>query len=94
MDYNGKIPTNGLVLVDFWGDWCGPCKKMHEILKEVDSQRKDQITIVKVNCETHYEFAKNQGVKALPHIQVFKDGKIAYDKAGFLPLPAINAILG
>ena len=69
--FNEVVSSNSLVLVDFWAEWCGPCKKMLPILEEIDS---DTITVAKINVDDHPKKAQEFSVSSIPTMVLFKDG--------------------
>ncbi len=78
------IDKNGVVLVDFYADWCGPCQMMAPVLKEVESENAD-VSIVKVNVDNSPELAGVYGVMSIPTLIVFKDGKPVSQNIGYCP---------
>lgn len=73
-NYDKEI-SNGLVLVDFWASWCGPCRRIAPILEEIATEYKDAVKIGKLNVDNYKKFAMDKGIQALPTIIVYKDGK-------------------
>ena len=67
--------AKGLVFVDFWAAWCGPCRRMAPILDEIATEYKDSVKIGKVNVDNYKKFSIDKGIQALPTIVVYKDGK-------------------
>ena len=67
--------AKGLVFVDFWAAWCGPCRKLAPILESVAKEHQDSVKIGKVNVDNYKKFAIEQGVEVLPTIIVYKDGE-------------------
>jgi thioredoxin 1 len=67
--------AKGLVFVDFWAAWCGPCRRMAPILNEIAEEYKDSVKIGKVNVDNYKKFSIDKGIQALPTIVVYKDGK-------------------
>ncbi len=67
--------SKGLVFVDFWAAWCGPCRRMAPILDEIATEYKDSVKIGKVNVDNYKKFSIDKGIQALPTIVVYKDGK-------------------
>ncbi|MFC2046303.1 thioredoxin [Chloroflexota bacterium] len=73
------------VLVDFWAEWCGPCKMIAPVLEEIADEQADALTIVKVNVDTDTRWAMEYGVMGIPTLLLFKDGEIEDRITGFLP---------
>lgn len=63
------------VLVDFWAEWCGPCKMLAPILDQISAEKAGQATIVKVDIDAHPELATRFGIRAIPTLIVFKNGQ-------------------
>jgi len=68
-----KETGNGIVLVDYWASWCGPCRKMEPILKEIAQET--NIKIGKINVDRHKDFVRKQNINTVPTMILYKDGK-------------------
>ena len=77
------------VMVDFWAEWCGPCRMVSPILDEIASEYADKIDIVKVNVDEEPELAMQYGVTGIPMMAVFQGGTIAKQMVGAKPKTAI-----
>lgn len=73
------------VLVDFWAEWCGPCKQVGPILDEIATEMQDKLTVAKVNIDNNPESPQRFGVRGIPTMILFKDGKPVATKVGALP---------
>ena len=80
------------VLVDFWAEWCGPCRMVSPIVDEIAEER-DDITVGKVNVDEQGELAVRFGVMSIPTLLVFKGGELAQTAVGARPKDAILALL-
>jgi thioredoxin 1 len=72
------------VLVDYWAEWCGPCKMIAPILDEVASEYGDQISVVKMNIDDNNNTPQHYGVRGIPTLMLFKDGEVEATKVGAL----------
>jgi thioredoxin 1 len=73
------------VLVDFWAEWCGPCKMIAPHLESVDSELGEKIQVVKVNIDDNPLTPTKFGVRGIPTLMIFKDGAVTATKVGALP---------
>lgn len=78
------------VLVDFWAEWCGPCKMIAPALEEVAAEMKDRVTVAKVNIDENPMSPNQYGVRGIPTLILFKDGKPAATKVGAMPKSALK----
>lgn len=90
VDQNGfnEALNNKYVLVDFYADWCGPCKMVGPVLEELDVEN-DQLTVVKVNVDNELDLASKYGVQSIPNMIFFKEGKAVTQIIGFANKDAI-----
>ena len=79
------INAKGAVLVDFWAEWCGPCKMIAPTLEDIAREMVGQLTIAKVNVEENPKSPTNFGVRGIPTMILFKDGKPVGTKVGAVP---------
>ncbi|HZJ87370.1 MAG TPA: thioredoxin [Erysipelothrix sp.] len=86
-NFNEEI-KDGVVLVDFYADWCGPCKMITPILNDVKEEMNDKVKIVKVDVDADSDLAQRFDVMSIPTLILFKDGK-PVNRTGFLPKPAM-----
>jgi thioredoxin 1 len=73
------------VLVDFWAEWCGPCKQIGPALEEIANEMGDRVTVAKLNIDENPMTPGRYGVRGIPTLMVFKDGKVASTKVGAMP---------
>ncbi len=78
------INEDKLTLVDFFADWCGPCKMMSPILQEAKTIVKDNVKIIKVNVDEHQDLASHFMVRGVPTLMLFKSGKMLWRQSGVL----------
>lgn len=82
-----------LVLVDFWADWCGPCKALAPVLEHVAEQRADRLKVVKVNVDEQPQLSVDHGIRALPTLLLFRDGQVVQQLVGLQSAEAILAVI-
>ena len=74
--------NNQLVLVDFWAEWCGPCKALGPILENIATEFEGKIAVKKINIDENPSAPANYGIRSIPTIMIFKDGVVADTKIG------------
>ncbi|MFB0611612.1 thioredoxin [Aurantiacibacter poecillastricola] len=81
------------VLVDFWADWCGPCKMIAPALEEISEEMSDQVTIAKMDIMENPDVPGQMGVQSIPYLVLFKDGKPVAQQMGAAPKNALKSWL-
>lgn len=79
------LKASGPVLVDFWAEWCGPCKQIAPSLEKLDQELSDKLTFAKINIDNNPQTPTQFGVRGIPTLMIFKDGQVAATKVGALP---------
>ena len=79
------LQADGPVLVDFWAEWCGPCKQFAPSLDEISEELDGKMSLAKVNIDENPETPSKYGVRGIPTLMLFKDGEVASTKVGALP---------
>jgi thioredoxin 1 len=73
------------VLVDYWAEWCGPCKQIAPALEEIASEMDGRVSVAKLNIDENPQTPQKYGVRGIPTLMLFKDGQVAATKVGALP---------
>ncbi len=79
------LEATGPVLVDFWAEWCGPCKMIAPSLDDLAEEYKGKVTVAKLNIDENPQVPSKYGVRGIPTLMLFKDGNVAATKIGALP---------
>jgi thioredoxin len=91
-EFEKLILESSIVLVDFWADWCGPCKMFGPIF-EKSSEKHEDIVFAKVDTEAERELAAAAGISSIPTLMAFRDGVLLYREAGALPENSLEELI-
>ncbi|MEG2119764.1 MAG: thioredoxin [Pseudoflavonifractor sp.] len=87
------LAANGVIMVDFWATWCGPCKMLAPVIEDLAGKYEGKATVGKVDIDEQEELAGRYGVMSIPTIVFFKDGKEIARKVGVMPADAYTVVL-
>jgi thioredoxin 1 len=90
--FGTHIEKAGITLVDFWAEWCGPCRMFGPIFEQA-SEKYPEITFGKVDTEAEQQLAGEAGISSIPTLMVFRDGILLYNNPGALPAEALDEII-
>ena len=91
-DFERTITDNDIVLVDFWAEWCGPCKRFGPIYEKA-SQEYEDITFAKLDTDANQELSGQLGIEGIPTLMAFREGVMVFNQAGALPGPALKQVI-
>jgi thioredoxin len=86
------VTENDIVLVDFWADWCGPCKRFEPIYEKASEEHGD-IVFAKLDTEENQMLTGQLGIEGIPTLMAFREGVLVFNQAGALPGPALKQVL-
>lgn len=94
-EFNATVEGGqGLTLVDFYADWCGPCKMIAPVLEDLASEYEGKVNVVKLDADAHPDVLSKYGVRGLPTLMMFENGKPVGTRVGAQPASALKAFIG
>jgi len=91
-DFESTVTGDGIVLVDWWASWCGPCRMFAPIFDEASAKHTD-IVFAKVDTEANQDLAAQAGIMSIPTLMAFRDGILVFSQAGALPAAALDNLI-
>ena len=90
--FEDTVTGNDIVLVDFWAEWCGPCKRFGPIYEKM-SEQYDDVVFAKLDTDANQQLSGQLGIEGIPTLMAFREGVLVFNQAGALPGPALQEIV-
>lgn len=91
--FRDVVDENDIVLVDFWAEWCGPCKSFAPVYDDVSTEH-DDVVFAKVDTESEQDLAAAFGIQSIPTLMAFRDNVMVFNQAGALPAESLRELIG
>jgi thioredoxin 1 len=87
------LQAEGLIMVDFWAEWCPPCRALSPILEQLDADHGEKVTVAKLNVDENPEISAKYGITGIPNVKFFKDGQVVEEIVGLAPKPHYEELI-
>lgn len=91
-NFESTVGNDGIVLVDWWASWCGPCRQFAPVFEEASKTHPD-ITFAKIDTDAQQQLSAMANIRSIPTLMAFRDGILVFNQAGALPAPALEQVV-
>ena len=91
-NFESTVASDGIVLVDWWASWCGPCRQFAPVFEEASKTHAD-VTFAKIDTDAQQELSAMANIRSIPTLMAFRDGILVFNQAGALPAPALEQVV-